>query len=207
MRLTRTGTCYLCNQTFNHRSIKKHIEKCIKNHTLSQSKENIFLIKIYCSQAFWLFIEIKASASLSDLDDYLRTIWLECCGHLSQFTILSQRYTSIDGMNQTIDQILDVSTSFDYEYDFGDTTKLEGIVISSYPGQLENQIRLIARNHLPAEIVCENCEKQAAIICKECEELVCEECKENHSECEEDDILPVINSPRMGICGYCGPNL
>ena len=32
------------------------------------------------------------SATLEELDHYLRTIWLECCGHLSQFTIGGMLY-------------------------------------------------------------------------------------------------------------------
>jgi len=30
---------------------------------------------------------MRGSATLTKLDDYLRAIWLECCGHLSKFTI------------------------------------------------------------------------------------------------------------------------
>jgi len=30
---------------------------------------------------------MRGSATLAKLDDYLRAIWLECCGHLSKFTI------------------------------------------------------------------------------------------------------------------------
>jgi len=36
---------------------------------------------------FWLDLEMTGSASLDKLDKYLRAIWLECCGHLSKFTI------------------------------------------------------------------------------------------------------------------------
>lgn len=35
----------------------------------------------------WLHLEMKGSATLADLDHYLRAIWLECCGHLSQFSV------------------------------------------------------------------------------------------------------------------------
>jgi hypothetical protein len=36
---------------------------------------------------YWMHIEIPANATLQDLDDFLRQIWLECCGHLSSFEI------------------------------------------------------------------------------------------------------------------------
>ena len=32
-------------------------------------------------------LEMRGSATLAKLDDYLRAIWLECCGYLSGFTI------------------------------------------------------------------------------------------------------------------------
>lgn len=36
---------------------------------------------------FWLDLEVRGEAQLQDLDDYLRAIWLECCGHMSAFTL------------------------------------------------------------------------------------------------------------------------
>jgi len=36
---------------------------------------------------FWLHLEMPGKATLEDLDYYLRAIWLECCGHLSQFSL------------------------------------------------------------------------------------------------------------------------
>lgn len=32
---------------------------------------------------------------------------------------------------------------------------------------------------------------------------LCESCAKNH-ECDEDMFLPVLNSPRTGVCGYTG---
>ncbi|MCZ7670413.1 MAG: hypothetical protein M5U34_26255 [Chloroflexi bacterium] len=36
---------------------------------------------------FWLHLEMRGSARLQELDNYLRAIWLECCGHMSEFFI------------------------------------------------------------------------------------------------------------------------
>ncbi len=36
---------------------------------------------------------MNAGATLADLDDFLRGIWLECCGHLSSFDIEGVTYT------------------------------------------------------------------------------------------------------------------
>jgi len=35
---------------------------------------------------------MPARATLTDLDGFLRDIWLECCGHLSAFDIGTVRY-------------------------------------------------------------------------------------------------------------------
>jgi hypothetical protein len=37
--------------------------------------------------------QVPATASLEDLDDFLRHIWLECCGHLSRFQIGERSYS------------------------------------------------------------------------------------------------------------------
>jgi hypothetical protein len=37
----------------------------------------------------------------------------------------------------------------------------------------------------------------------ECDEFYCDKCLTKH-ECGDEMSLPVVNSPRMGVCGYCG---
>ncbi|MBK5247471.1 MAG: hypothetical protein JJE49_09435 [Peptostreptococcaceae bacterium] len=41
---------------------------------------------------YWLIIECKENAMLQDADQFLRDIWLECCGHLSAFDIRGESY-------------------------------------------------------------------------------------------------------------------
>jgi hypothetical protein len=36
---------------------------------------------------FWLDLEMRGSKALQDLDTCLRAIWIECCGHISQFSL------------------------------------------------------------------------------------------------------------------------
>ena len=45
----------------------------------------------------WLHLEAPASVQLQLLDDFLRDLWLECCGHLSCFTIDGVRYEAVPG--------------------------------------------------------------------------------------------------------------
>ncbi|MFB6372110.1 MAG: hypothetical protein ABEN55_03120, partial [Bradymonadaceae bacterium] len=54
---------------------------------------------------------------------------------------------------------------------------------------------------------CEVCGERATQICSNCfvrgDGFVCERHREDH-DCEYPTFLPVLNSPRMGICGYTG---
>lgn len=172
----------------------------------NSGKSEIFLIKVFAGKYFWLYIEINGNESLGVLDTFLRETWLECCGHLSQFTINEEDCSNNSSMKKTIQQTLDKGTKFSYEYDFGDTTELEGEVISIRPGKLNSHLRLIARNCLPEEIVCSRCTKRPEHICSVCYEFFCDKCVNQHKNCDgEEYMLPVVNSPRMGVCGYTGP--
>lgn len=168
-------------------------------------KEKIFLIKVFAGKSFWLYIEINGSATLDHLDSFLRETWLECCGHMSQFDIDGKGYSSDGEMHKTINKVLEVGTQFDYEYDFGTTTQLAGKVILVRSGKLKKGTRLIARNDLPEDISCTTCSNKPDVICSVCYDFCCKKCKKKHNACDgEEFMLPVINSPRMGMCGYTG---
>ena len=163
---------------------------------------------------YWIHVEASAGASLAALDGFLRDLWLECCGHLSAFTIDSQRYMSNpdsemeeSGMNVAFNKVLSTGMKFLHEYDFGTTTELVLKVVAEREVENNNKsIRLLARNNPPA-MNCASCGKPAVSACVECiydgSGLLCEECSKNH-ECGEDMQLPVVNSPRVGMCGYSG---
>lgn len=65
---------------------------------------------------------------------------------------------------------------------------------------------MLARNH-PHEIECSYCGKPATHVCRECiyddGGWLCDDCTEKH-ECGEEMLLPVVNSPRVGVCAYTG---
>lgn len=179
---------------------------------------------------FWLDLEIKADARLGDLDRFLRDVWLECCGHLSAFTIGSVRYEVevavydlpvglFDGprprsMHARLGEVVRPGLAFRYEYDFGSTTELKLKVAGVRQGRIgRRSLRLLARNE-PAAWQCAVCAAPATEICTWCTEELQSPffCKEHarahvtevHDE-EEGALLPVVNSPRMGVCAYTGP--
>ena len=164
-----------------------------------------------------MHLEAPASSSLAELDAFLRNTWLECCGHLSAFTIGQRRYTDVPAYDEPADDERDLDIAlgdvlaegmkFHHEYDFGSTTVLSLKVVSEWQeGAGGGGIRLLARNEPPA-IPCDECGKPATSVCCECVDYengwLCKACAMKH-ECGEDMLLPVVNSPRVGTCDYRG---
>jgi hypothetical protein len=178
-------------------------------------KRTLFHLKVeaqYLSM-YWLHIGIPARATLEDLDQFLRAIWLECCGHLSSFEIGGETFISEvmepgdRSMKVALDKVMALGMKFEHIYDFGTSTELLITVVSSREGLVRDKaVRILARND-PPDIRCDVCGKPATGICCACSDLdtgrVCDECGKKH-ECGEDMLLPVVNSPRAGMCDYTG---
>lgn len=214
------GVCRFCLRAFSGRSIGRHLVACKakkqkdgQDATGGKEITSIYHVKIQGYQPYWLHIEMKATAALADLDQFLRDIWLECCYHLSQFKINDTSYLvpiamggwwdpEAKSMDVQLQKVLRVKDKFEYEYDFGTTTYLEGQLYSARDGVLNDKVRILARNN-PPEFQCLNCKAKATTICMECYEVYCQDCLVEH-ECGEEMALPVVNSPRMGVCGYAG---
>ena len=113
------------------------------------------------------------------------------------------------GMRRKLKDVLEPGIELFYEYDFGDTTALLVKVLDEYEGPMPKNkpVEILARNEAP-EIPCNECGKAPAVqICTECQweggGWLCQSCAEDH-ECDEEMWLPVVNSPRTGVCGYTG---
>jgi hypothetical protein len=167
---------------------------------------------------YWMHLQVRTGITLADLDTFLREIWVECCGHLSAFTIEGRRYSSSAGsffdpepgrrgLQTRLDHVFHPGLNCSYEYDFGTTTELRLRVLAEETQEAAGEsIHLLARNTPPA-ILCNTCGKQASSVCVQCvyEEggWLCADCARGHS-CGSDMLLPVVNSPRVGMCGYAG---
>lgn len=181
---------------------------------------------------YFLNLWIDGNSTSNDVDDFLRDIWLECCGHMSGFTNPKKQKTrrnfnffeldelpkndfqkSLEDIN---DEILNniktkevLHKDLLLNYDYGSTTSLQLTVAGEYPVQADTEIVLLSRNE-PCEILCSHCGKKAATkICTDCmhhgDAVFCTKCTKIHAKsCSEYVTLPVVNSPRMGICSYEG---
>jgi hypothetical protein len=224
-RFVSKGKCNFCEKEIAKSGMKKHLAACearkAANSKAAQDSKakskHIFHLLVdggpYLSE-FWMHLEMPAEAKLADLDQFLRATWLECCGHLSRFTINGREYqVHPKGMNVELSKVLSVGLQFDHEYDYGSTTELRLEVVGEREGISErNAVHVMARNN-PPEYLCHACDKNVATqICTEClyeeEALFCDTCAKKHvkkvHEGYEEMFLPVVNSPRMGVCGYTG---
>jgi hypothetical protein len=165
------------------------------------------------AKAYWMHVAVALTAPLSNLDDFLRHTWLECCGHLSAFEISGKRYASEPvneemSMRARLREVLEVGMKFFYVYDYGSTTALVlKVVALREQGLPSGAVQLLARNEAP-QGSCQRCRNRTATqICTECawngEGWLCEACAVAH-ECGDEMCMPVVNSPRVGVCGYTG---
>lgn len=221
-RTTTRGRCYNCKKEFGKTAIKRHLMKC---NNLGEGNTNYFMLKIdgYYDKNYWLYIQIKETATLKDLDSFLRDIWLECCYHLSTFEINHQYYE--DRVDDSFDlfrrdtevmettklkDILKVGLVFKHEYDFGSTTRLRLTVVEKYKSSnTDNNITLLARNNM-TQYKCEKCEEKATYMVLDygygSYSFFCDKCIKDYEDDGDSYIYPITNSPRMGVCGYCGEN-
>lgn len=226
-RMASNGVCSFCGKTLSKAAMRKHLDLCEQRKAVSETvsgpkaKEAKYfhiLVEGRYSPEYWIHLEVRADTWLKNLDDFLREIWLECCGHLSAFTIEGERYESEaveplygfereKGMDAKIGDVLKLGTMFVHEYDYGTTTELKLRVVSeSMWKRGSKRVRLMARN-TPPLITCSVCGKTATQVCTQCiydsVGWLCDKCSRKH-KCGEEMLLPVVNSPRVGMCGYTG---
>lgn len=219
------GTCQFCQGVFSKAAMTRHLETCAQRTVVAASgsrkatKPTRFVHLLVEGrdqpQQYWMHLELPAEATLQTLDDFLRRTWLECCGHLSKFELAGVSYASYPdpefgdkSMRVQVGGILSPGQQIFHEYDFGTTTELRLKVIAEREGAAKGKsIQVLARNEAPL-IACQVCGKPATEVCSQCiyegEGWLCDACAEEHA-CGEEMLLPVVNSPRVGMCGYTGP--
>jgi hypothetical protein len=156
-------------------------------------------------------LEIPGKTQLVELDDYLRAIWLECCGHLSQFSIGGWSGDEIP-MTARVADVFGPDLEVTHIYDFGTSSITSIKAISTREGKFlpSKPIALMARNLQP-ESSCIECDEPANWFCLECmiEDQVygtlCDRHVKTHPHEDYEDPIPLVNSPRLGMCGYTGP--
>jgi hypothetical protein len=197
--------------------LSRHLSSCAKRQeAIAGAKgkaEHVFHLQVQdaYSSDFWLHLEMPASATLKDLDNYLRAIWLECCGHLSQFSFGGWGGGEI-GMSRKLDKIFPADQPLTHIYDFGSSSETLVKFVGERDGSrlTKHPVMLMARNNSP-EVVCMECDETGTYLCMEClyeddvSGILCAKHVKDHPHDNYGEPLELVNSPRMGMCGYDGP--
>ncbi|MDR1896166.1 MAG: hypothetical protein LBR10_05185 [Prevotellaceae bacterium] len=140
------------------------------------------------------------------MDEYLGR------GNIVKYEKMMEEIDDTVPMSRKVKDILYKDLILEYEYDFGSSTELSITVMGEYSVKADKKIVLLSRNE-PLDIMCNSCKKVPATqICTACiyekEAEFCDKCAKKHAKkCEDFEdyaSLPVVNSPRMGVCGYTG---
>jgi hypothetical protein len=214
------GNCAYCDKALSKGGVSKHLATCAsrkvaiaKAETGEGTSETLFHLRVQDAyrKEFWLDLEMRGSKSLNHLDTYLRSIWLECCGHMSEF-MLGGNFSNQIGKQRKLSEVFQRGDTLTHIYDMGTSSETIVKLVGAREGKplTTKPIVLMARNQIPDD-KCIECGATAAYLCAEClieDEVwgtLCAEHAEDHSHQNYGEPFPLVNSPRLGMCGYSGP--
>ena len=211
--LTSEGKCLYCNQIFSQKEIGKHLAKHLAEKEKADTgdkDQNYCHIEVEANKMF-LHLLVKGDATMKKIDQFLREIWLECCGHMSEFGHKQFKVS----MSYKVKFVFEPQVKIYHDYDFGTTTRVFLKGLKQYQLNLKENILLLSRNE-PLKIMCVMCKSEPAVnLCTSCnydeDAFFCAKCSEKHEKVCSDFAdyagMPVVNSPRMGECGYEGGSI
>ncbi len=98
------GICNFCKTEVMKGKMTQHLKSCkqrrkanaARDADTTKQKTKLFslLIEGRYNPQYWMHVELPASEPLQTLDYFLRDMWVECCEHLSAFTIDGTSYDS-----------------------------------------------------------------------------------------------------------------
>ncbi len=221
-KIQTRGDCVFCGKEMTRGGLARHLTVCDKRkaaiEAANKKQDGVLqhLVHLQVQDAwsgdYWLHLEMNGETTLKQLDRYLRAIWLECCGHLSRFSVGGGWHGREVGMGAIAKRTLKPGLELTHIYDFGTSSETLAKVVgvrTGYPLS-KHPIYLMARNQ-PLPSACQECGKPAQWLCIECASdtdepgFLCEEHAKEHPHDNYGPPMPVVNSPRMGMCGYTGP--
>src|SRR6266540_5279065 len=96
-----SGICHTCGGRKGKAAMFAHIQDCLPRQVVagsSRAPEPLLLLRAEARglPTFWLDVAVKREAKLKDVDRFLRRIWLECCGHMSEFSTGAHQKVSMN---------------------------------------------------------------------------------------------------------------
>ncbi len=130
---------------------------------------------------------------------------------MSQFSVGGWRGDEIP-KNRRVGEVFNRGTELTHIYDFGTSSETLIKAIGTREGNPTptRPIALMARNLMP-QTNCIECGQSAIWLCMEClieEEqwgTLCDEHAQTHPHDNYGQPIRLVNSPRLGMCGYDGP--
>ncbi|HEU4557750.1 MAG TPA: hypothetical protein VFS20_07865 [Longimicrobium sp.] len=214
------GACAYCGHETTRGHMARHLAACparrkaaaIAGSGLGTPATFVHLqARDSISGEYWLHLEVDGTATLKQIDKYLRAIWLECCGHLSKFTAGGWRGDEV-AMTRKAASVFVPGAELEHIYDFGteSVTYLKTVDAREGKRTSKHPIALMARNHAP-RYECQECGAPAAYLCMECvyeddaAGTLCADHGKDHPHEDYGGPIELVNSPRIGMCGYTGP--
>ena len=151
------GICNVCGTTLYGSEAYSHFGRCIEarygiraTRTVPKGRRKLSLRTMHISvrglgRPHWMELGVRADATLYEFDRFLRSVWLECCGHLSHFDIGGVVYSSMvprpgddfdfvpmdeheeqwRHMGKAVGTAIKPATWFAHQFDYGTTTDLD----------------------------------------------------------------------------------
>ena len=157
------GICHVCSSLLRADDVRSHAATCFTDAVRSRyivrdvderyARSQPLLIWVRSDELrHWMMLVVQPTASLRQLDQFLRDQWLECCGHMSHFEIGDTQYSAcVPGpgdpprfdtdlaesdeqhMVHTVEETIAMGQKFRHEFDYGDTTCLDLELVALLP--------------------------------------------------------------------------
>lgn len=204
------GKCPFCKQEIKQAEIRKHLATHLaeleKKDKLKKTKRFVHIV--VQANLMFLHILVDCKADMEEIDYFLRKIWLDCCDHLSDFSYKNGEIS----MDDIVENVFLPKVKIYHDYDYGSTTRVELNAYKTYSLHFKESLILVSRNE-PLKLMCAICKNEPAVnLCAACfysgDAYFCKACSRKHNatcyEFGDYSKMPVVNSPRMGVCGYDG---
>ena len=115
-------------------------------------------------------------------------------------------------MRRKLSEVFQQEGEITHVYDFGTSseTVVKAVAVREGKPLTSKAIALMSRNNMP-DYTCIVCGKPATHLCMEClieeqtEGTLCDQHTTDHPHDNYGEPIALVNSPRMGMCGYDGP--
>src|SRR5437016_9449413 len=101
------GICNFCKDEFDKAKMSQHLKHCkqralaitageakaTKSKNAQKTKLFHIVVEGRYNPQYWMHLEVPATDTFWDLDQFLRDAWLECCDHLSEFKVGRMSYS------------------------------------------------------------------------------------------------------------------